>query len=139
MANIISGQIIAIGQKQTIAPKNGQGNALIKREFVICTLGFDPNDGTPELNERNTPILEVNGQDRVAVLDGFKVGDFVKVYFYVEGRKVVNQDKTVRYFNSIRASRIEPIRVNIPQQSAQPAAQPTAQPAAQEMFGDRPF
>lgn len=114
MANLISGQIIAIGQTQTIASKNG-GNPLVKREFVIRALRFNPNDGTPELSERNTPILEINGQDNVTVLDGFKPGDVVKVEFTVEGRAVKNQDGSTKYFNSVRAYRMERLKVSLPQ------------------------
>ena len=117
MANSISGQILAIGQTQKIEPKNGQGNALIKREFVIRALRFNPDDGTPELSEYNTPILEINGEDKVGVLDNFKVGDCVKVEFVLEGRSVVNQDNTVKYFNTARAYRIEKLNIRFAQQT----------------------
>ena len=127
MANILSGQIIAIGQTQTIPSKNG-GNPLIKREFVIRALRFNPNDGTPELSQYNTPILEFNGQDNVTVLDGFRVGECVKVEFSVEGRSVQNQDGSVKYFDTVRAYRIERINVSLP---AQPAQQPAQQQAHQ--------
>ena len=136
MANILSGQIIAIGNTQKIEPKNG-GNPLIKREFVIRALRFNPDDGTPELSDFNTPSLEINGEDKVGVLDNFKVGDVVKVSFSVEGRSYEDQNHNVKYFNSIRANRIEKINVTLPQPSqntAQPSApqtanpQPTAQP-----------
>ena len=129
MANILSGQIIAIGQTQTITPKNG-GNALIKREFVIRALRFNPDDGTPELSDFNTPSLEINGEDKVTVLDQFKVGDVVKVSFTVEGRSYEDQNHNVKYFNSIRANRIEKINVTLPQPQAAPQ-QPQGQQQAQ--------
>lgn len=136
MANIISGQIIAIGQTQTIAPKNGNGNTLIKREFVIRAMRFNPEDGTPELSEFNTPSLEINGEDKVGVLDGFKIGDVVKVSFSVEGRSYEDQNHNVRYFNSIRASRIEKMNISLPmsqpQQGAQQQAPQTQMPQGQQ-------
>ena len=119
MANIISGQIISIGQTQTITPKSGQGNTLIKREFVIRALRFNPDDGTPELSEFNTPSLEINGEDKVGVLDGLKVGDVVKVAFSVEGRSYEDQNHNVKYFNSVRANRVEKINVTLPQVQTQ--------------------
>lgn len=133
MANLLSGQIIAIGQTQTIASKNG-GNPLVKREFVIRTLRFNPNDGTPELSERNTPILEINGQDNVTVLDGFRPGDVVKVEFTIEGRSYEDQNHQVKYFNSVRAYRVEKLNVRLPQQAtaSQKPAQPVQSQASQQ-------
>ncbi|MBO5886636.1 MAG: DUF3127 domain-containing protein [Bacteroidaceae bacterium] len=133
MANIISGKIIGIGQTQTIQSSKG-GNPLIKRELVLQALRFNPNDGTPELDEYNTPILEVRGQDNCNMLDKFRVGMCVKVAFALEGRKTTNKEKegAVRFFNTARAYSIEEMQVSLPEQ-AQPAqtqemSQPT-QPA----------
>lgn len=139
MANIISGKIIGIGDTLTIQSTKG-GNPLIKREFILQALRFNPIDGTPELDEYNTPILEVRGQDNCNMLDKFKVGMCVKVAFALEGRKITNKEKekekekegAVRFFNTARAYRIEEMQVSLPEQ-AQPAqtqamSQPT-QPA----------
>lgn len=138
MANILTGKIGLINPTQTIAAKNG-GNPVVKREFVIRAIRFNPDDGTPELSERNTPILEVQGQDRVGVLDNFKVGDIVKVNIVVEGRSVKNQDGTFKFFNSVRATRIEKLNItleeNVPQQAAPapvPQPAPAPQPEAQQ-------
>lgn len=128
MANVISGQIIAIGQKQTIPSKNG-GNTLIKREFVIRALRFNPDDGTPELSEFNTPSLEINGEDKIGVLDGFKVGDVVKVTFNVEGRSYEDQNHNMKYFNSIRANRIEKLPITLSQQAPTDSAPAPTAPA----------
>lgn len=149
MANVLAGQIIVIGNTQKIEPKNGQGNALIKREFVIRAMRFNPEDGTPELSEFNTPNLEINGEDKVGVLDNFKVGDCVKCNISVEGRSYEDANHNVRYFNSIRATRIEKLNIQLaapapaqtpqpaPQpQVAQPAAAPTAQPAPAPQGGN---
>lgn len=140
MANSITGKIGIIYPTQTIASKNG-GNSIVKREFVIRTLRFNPDDGTPELSERNTPILEINGEDRVGVLDNFKVGDIVKVNIVVEGRSVKNQDG-YKFFNSVRATRIEKLNITLddtaqasaPQQSMVP---PSTEP--QQQNSDLPF
>ena len=149
MANVISGQILVIGQTQTIAPKNGQGNTLIKREFVIRAMRFNPEDGTPELSEFNTPNLEINGEDKVGVLDNFKVGDVVKVNISIEGRSYEDANHNIRYFNSVRATRIEKLNIQLaapaPQQPApqsaptaapQPAAAPQGQPQGQQGHTD---
>lgn len=127
MANVLSGQILAIGQTQTIAPKNGQGNTLFKREFVIRAMRFNPEDGTPELSDTNTPILEINGENKVGMLDGFKVGDVVKVGIAIEGRSYEDQNHNVRYFNSVRALRVERLNISLPMPS-----QPTAQNRPQQ-------
>ena len=142
MANTLTGKIGIIYPTQTIPSKNG-GNSITKREFVIRALRFNPDDGTPELSERNTPILEINGEDRVGVLDNFKVGDVVKVNIVVEGRSVKNQDGTYKFFNSVRATRIEKLDVKL--DDATPASQPSAtsapvsapEPAPQQ--SDLPF
>lgn len=131
MANIISGKIIGIGQTQTIQSTKG-GNPLIKREFILQALRFNPIDGTPELDEYNTPILEVRGQDNCNMLDKFKVGMCVKVAFALEGRKITNKEKekekegAVRFFNTARAYRIEEMQVSLPAQT-QAMSQPTQQ------------
>ena len=127
--NTITGKIGIIYPTQTIAAKNG-GNPVIKREFVIRALRFNPDDGTPELSERNTPILEIQGQDRVGVLDGFKVGDIVKVNIVVEGRGVKNQDGSYKFFNSVRATRIEKLNITLDEPTAQPAPAPAPQQAS---------
>lgn len=127
MANIISGRIIGIGQTQTIPSTKG-GNPLIKREFVLQTLRFNPNDGTPELDEYNTPVLEVRGQDNCNMLDKFRVGMFVKVAFALEGRKT-NKEGAVRFFNTARAYSIEEMQVSLPEQAHPAQTQAMSQPA----------
>lgn len=130
MANSIVGKIGIIYDKQTIQSKNG-GNPIVKREFVIRAVRFNPDDGTPELSERNTPILEIQGEDRVDVLNNFKKDDIVKVNIVVEGRSVKNQDGTYKFFNSVRATRIEKLNITIEDTHTQQAKTPApAQQAA---------
>lgn len=116
--NTLTGKIGIINPTQTIPSKNG-GNPVVKRDFVIRALRFNPDDGTPELSERNTPIIEIQGQDRVGVLDNFKVGDIVKVSIVIEGRGVKNQDGTYKFFNSVRATRIEKMNITLDEQQTQ--------------------
>lgn len=145
MANIISGKIIGIGQTQTIQSTKG-GNPLIKREFILQALRFNPIDGTPELDEYNTPILEVRGQDNCNMLDKFRVGMCVKVAFALEGRKITNKEKekekegAVRFFNTARAYRIEEMRVSLPEAEQTQAMSQPSQPAQQFGFtSELPF
>ena len=127
MANIISGKIIGIGETQTKTSTKG-GNPLIKRELILQTLRFNANDGTPELNEYNTPVLEVRGQDNCNMLDKFRVGMFVKVAFALEGRKT-NKEGAVRFFNTARAYSIEEMRVSLPEAEQTQAMSQPSQPA----------
>ncbi len=130
MANIISGKIIGIGQTQTI-PNTKGGNPLIKRELVLQTLRFNPNDGTPELDEYNTPVLEVRGQDNCDMLDKFKVGMCVKVAFALEGRKKTNKEGVVSIWTIARAYRIEEMQVSLPEQAQPSQTQTMSQPTQQ--------
>ena len=127
MANIISGKIIEIGQTLTIPFNNGR-NSLIKRELVLQALRFNPNDGTPELDEYNTPVLEVRGQDNCDMLDKFKVGMCVKVAFALEGRKKTNDKGVVSIWTIARAYRIEEMQVSLPEQAQHAQTQTMSQP-----------
>jgi hypothetical protein len=141
MANIISGKIIGIGDTLTIQSTKG-GNPLIKREFILQALRFNPIDGTPELDEYNTPILEVRGQDNCNMLDKFRVGMCVKVAFVLEGRKTTNKEKekekegAVRFFNTVRAYRIEEMQVSLPEAEQTQAMSQPSQPAQQFGFSN---
>lgn len=134
MANIISGRIIRIDETRTIPSTKG-GNPIIKREFILQALRFNPIDGTPELDEYNTPVLEVRGQDNCNMLDKFRVGMCVKVAFVLEGRKTMNKEKekekegAERFFNTVRAYRIEEIQVSIPEAEQTQAMSQPSQPA----------
>ena len=112
MANIISGQIICINQTQPIPSKKG-GDTFYKREFAIKALRYDQNDGSASLNEYNTPMLEVQGFENCKGLDAFKVGEFVKVKFVLEGRSYANADGNTKYFTTARALSLEQINVDL--------------------------
>lgn len=142
MANVMSGRIEFIGEVQTIPSKKGN-QPLIKREFVIRAMRFDPVEGTPELSEYNTPIFEMQGQDKVAMLNAFKVGDVVKVNFVVEGTTYEDENHQIKRFNRVRALSLEKLNIQLPTAAPQGAApqgnvpqsnQPSAQPSAQSPF-----
>ena len=48
-------------------------------------------------------------QDRCSILDNFQKGDDVNVFFNLRGKKWVDNDNKVRYFNHIQAWRIDKI------------------------------
>lgn len=48
-------------------------------------------------------------QDRCSILDNFQKGDDVTVFFNLRGKKWVDNDNKVRYFNHIQAWRIDKI------------------------------
>lgn len=66
-----------------------------KREFAIKTSGEYPQE----------IALEVT-QDKVDLLDTFKVGDNITASVNLRGRKWTNADGVNKYFNTIQAWRI---------------------------------
>ena len=66
-----------------------------KREFAIKTSGEYPQE----------IVLEVT-QDKVDLLDTFKVGDNITASVNLRGRKWTNADGVNKYFNTIQAWRI---------------------------------
>lgn len=69
-----------------------------KREFVVI-------DASGQYAQT---ILFQAVQDRVEMLDQFKVGDVVEVSFFLRGREWTNpKDGTVRFFNSLDAWKVE--------------------------------
>jgi hypothetical protein len=83
-----------------------------KREFVI---EFKENPQYPEYLK-----FELI-QDKCDLLNNFKVGSFVEVYFNLEGRSWTNPKGEKVYFNSLQAWRLEPIEGS---NEAQPEYQP---------------
>jgi hypothetical protein len=66
-----------------------------------------------EFKEKGTTAVQVVEFDlkngHVESIDGFFVGDMVKVYFNIRGREYVKEDKPIRVFNSLDIFRIEPV------------------------------
>ncbi len=46
-------------------------------------------------------------QERCAILDSFKIGDSVKVFFDVRGRQYTGRDGNIGYITSLQAWRLE--------------------------------
>ena len=74
-----------------------------KREFVI---EYKENPQYPEYLK-----FELI-QDKCDLLNNFKVGSLVEVYFNLKGRQWTNQKWKKVYFNSLHARRLEPIAEN---------------------------
>lgn len=96
------GKLYFIGQIQEISP------SFIKKEFVIQTDAEYPQHIKLELH-----------QDRVDIIDSFSLGDSVKVFVNIKGRKWTDETGQDKFFNTLQAWKVEKIQV------ASPAAAPT--------------
>jgi len=65
---------------------------LRKRIFKIR---FSDIDFASKIQERIIKFETINNQ--MEILDGVVIDDLVKVHFYIEGRDVVKEDKTINY------------------------------------------
>src|ERR1017187_6713011 len=70
-----------------------------KREFVIT----DNSSQYPQFIQFQLT------QDRCSLLDSYKLGDEIKVYFNLRGREWKNPQGEVKYFNSLEAWRLESV------------------------------
>ena len=91
MSEVI-GKIKMVGETATFGAKGFR-----KRELVVTT--------TEEKYEQHISIDFV--QDNCDTLDGFKVGDQVKVGINIQGRIWVNPQGEEKYFNSLVGWRID--------------------------------
>src|SRR5690554_681367 len=87
----ITGKIKLIKETQTIGDKGFQ-----KREVVVTLEEQYPQH-----------ILVEFTQDRCSLLDGFKVGQDVKIGINIRGREWINPKGEAIYFNTIQGWRIE--------------------------------
>ena len=88
----LSGELKVINDTQQVS------DAFKKREFVV----------TDASGQYAQDIQFQAVQDRVDLLDQFKVGDSVEVTFFLRGRSWVNpKDDSVRYFNSLDAYKVD--------------------------------
>jgi len=86
----LSGVIIAIMGKQQVT------DTFAKREFVI------------ETDEQYPQMVKFElAQNKCDLIDEYKVGDNVNVFFNVRGRKWTNKENKDVYFVSVNAWRIE--------------------------------
>lgn len=84
-----------------------------KREFVVV----DKSSQYPQ------SILFQATQDKCDLLNNFKVGDTISVYFNIRGREWTNPQGEVKYFNSLDAWKIMSAATTI-DHTQQPAADP---------------
>jgi hypothetical protein len=88
----VRGKILEISDTQKVSDR------FQKREFVI---EFAENPQYPEFVQ-----FELI-QDKCNLLDSYKTGDEVEVYFNLKGRKWTNPQGQVKYFNSLQAWKLE--------------------------------
>ncbi len=90
------------------------GNLVVKEDEQQVTASFKKREFVIEVvNERNSDwndFLKFQlTQDRCALIDGFNLGEPVKVSFNIRGRKW-EKDGRVSYFNSLEAWRLEKVQ-----------------------------
>jgi len=84
----------------TLKVKNGEvavNDKFRKREFVI----EDNSSQYPQM------IMFQLTQDRCSLIDGYKVGEKLKVHFNLRGREWKSPSGEVKYFNTLEAWRLE--------------------------------
>lgn len=89
----ITGKIKVKGNVQQVSDK------FKKREFVLT----DDSSQYPQFIQ-----FELT-QDKCSILDGFNVGDEVKVLFNLRGREWTSKEGQVKYFNTLQAWRLEKV------------------------------
>lgn len=104
----IVGTIHSINETQQVTA------TFTKREFV---LEFAENPMYPQY------ILFQLVQDRVGLIDGYKVGDEVNVEFNLRGRQWTSPSGETKYFNSLEAWRINPVEGTVQGSPAEKQAQ----------------
>lgn len=95
--------IEAIGKLHTIFETKQVSERFTKREFVVELLD---NPKYPQV-----VLFQLTG-DRCAQLDGFRVGDAVRLDFSLRGREWRSPQGDVKYFNSLDVWKVEPAQAN---------------------------
>ena len=96
-----------------------------KREFVV---EYATNPDFPEYLK-----FEL-AQDRCELLDGFEAGQEVRIEFDLKGRRWTDPQGQVKYFNSLRAWRLNPAGAET-EASTQPSSPPESVGPALENLG----
>ena len=81
------------GELKTIKDKVNITDSFSKREFVV----------TDNSGQYPQHIIFELIQDSCGVIDSYKVGDMIEVYFNIRGREWVSPSKEVKYFNTFNA------------------------------------
>lgn len=118
----VSGKIKLINDTQTFG-----ASGFRKRELVVTT-----DEQYPQM------LLIEFVQDKVDLLDNYKVGQDVTVSINLRGREWINPEGVAKYFNSITGWRIEASAAAAPQAEA-PASFETTSIAQNEEPDDLPF
>ena len=87
----VTGKVKVIGETETFGAKGFR-----KRNLVITTNEQFPQDLQLEFV-----------QDKVDLLDNYKVGQNVKVSINLRGREWINPEGIAKYFNTIQGWRVE--------------------------------
>jgi len=116
----VTGKIKLINETQTFG-----ASGFRKRELVVTT-----DEQYPQM------IMIEFVQDKVDVLDAYKVGQDVTVSINLRGREWINPEGVAKYFNSITGWRIE---ANAPAAGEAPATFETTSIAQNEEPDDLPF
>ncbi|WP_299206351.1 DUF3127 domain-containing protein [Brumimicrobium sp.] len=120
----ITGKIKLIKETQTIGDKGFQ-----KREVVVTLEEQYPQH-----------ILVEFTQDRCSLLDGFKVGQDVKIGINIRGREWINPKGEAIYFNTIQGWRIEALGGQAPTAGNDtPPPAPAPVDLSDDDDGDLPF
>lgn len=94
----LTGEVTFIGQTQSFG-----SNGFCKRDFVI----------TMKDSKFPTPVKFTLKKDNCALADNCRIGEKVKVSFYISGREWVNpKTNTTQYFNDLEAYKIEDVKVS---------------------------
>ena len=135
--NQITGKLIAISDRQTIASKDASKQPLVKRQLFMDCTRYDPYTG--ERGYENTPLLEFSnkGLETLEALmqQGLKKDDIITVTFDVQGIKYTDKDNKTQVFTSIRPYKIEKVQPRV----QAPAGHQQAQAPAPAAGGEAPI
>ncbi len=100
-----------------------------KREFVLTDNGSKyPQHISFQLS-----------QDKCDVLDGFNVGDEIKVQFNLQGREWTSPKNEIKYFNTLDAWKIEKLAAGSAPASTSAASAPAAKTNVQSTTSSSTF
>ena len=117
----IKGKIIKILDTQVVSDK------FKKREFV---LEHSDNPSYPQLNSFSL------SQDKIDMIDGFNVGDYVKIEFNLRGKEWINAQGKAIYFSTLEVWKMETLQK---EQDVQASQNTSSTPVDVSNGDDLPF